>query len=130
MTLDGATTVQAKVTATTTAATTGFLKSPFDRQDGNRMAGLVGLAGMAGLAALVILPGKGRKKHVRRLFGLIFCLCMISTVATMSSCGVGGGSVDPPGTAAGTYPLTVTATFKSATGTTFTQNVSFNLVVH
>lgn len=129
MALDGATTVQAKVTAATTAATSGSLKSPFGRTGGNRMAGLVGLAGMAGLAALVILPGKGRVKHGRRLCGLIFCMCLLASVATMSSCGVGGGNADPPGTAAGTYPLTVTATFKSATGTTFTQNVSFDLVV-
>jgi hypothetical protein len=47
----------------------------------------------------------------------------------MSSCGVGGGNADPPGTAAGTYPLTVTGTFKSAAGTTFTEKVGFNLVV-
>ena len=129
MTLDGATTVQAKVTATTTPATSGFLRSPFDRHDGNRMAGIVGLAGLAGLAALVILPGKGRVRHARRLCGLIFCFCLLASVATMSSCGVGGGNADPPGTAAGTYPLTVTGTFKSAAGTTFTENVSFNLVV-
>jgi hypothetical protein len=129
MTLDGATTVQAKVTATTTPATSGFLKSPFERPGGNRMAGLVGVAGMVGLAALVILPGKSRVKHARRLCGLIFCLCLLAGVATMSSCGVGGGSADPPGTAVGTYPLTVTGTFKSATGTTFTEKVGFNLVV-
>ena len=129
MTLDGATTVQAKVTATTTPPTSGFLKSPFDRRDGNRMAGLVGLAGMAGFAALVILPGKSRIKHARRLCGWLFCLCLLASVVTMSSCGVGGGNTDPPGTAAGTYPLTVTGTFKSAAGTTFTEKVSFNLVV-
>jgi hypothetical protein len=129
MTLDGATTVQAKVTATTTPPTSGFLKSPFSRRDGNRIAGLVGLAGLAGLAGLVILPGKSRVKNKRRLCGFIFCLCLLSTVVTMSSCGVGGGNADPPGTAAGTYPLTVTATFKSASGTTFTQKVSFDLVV-
>jgi hypothetical protein len=129
MTLDGATTVQAKVTATTTPPTSGFLKSPFNGHDGNRMAGVIGLAGMAGLAAFVMLPGKSRVKHAGRLCGLIFCLCLLASVATMSSCGVGGGNADPPGTAAGTYPLTVTGTFKSAAGTTFTEKVSFNLVV-
>jgi hypothetical protein len=129
MTLDGATTVQAKVTATTTPPTSGFLKSPFSRQDGNRLARLAGLAGLAGLAALVIIPGKSRVRHARRLCGLIFCLCLLASVATMSSCGVGGGNTDPPGTAAGTYPLTVTGTFKSGTGAVFTEKVSFNLVV-
>jgi sugar lactone lactonase YvrE len=129
MTLDGATTVQAKVTATTTPPTSGFLKSPFNGHDGNRMAGVIGLAGMAGLAAFVMLPGKSRVKHAGRLCGLIFCLCLLASVATMSSCGVGGGNADPPGTAAGTYPLTVTGTFKSAAGTTFTEKVGFNLVV-
>jgi hypothetical protein len=93
------------------------------------MAGVIGLAGMAGLAAFVILPGKSRVKHAGRLCGLIFCLCLLASVATMSSCGVGGGNADPPGTAAGTYPLTVTGTFKSAAGTTFTEKVGFNLVV-
>jgi hypothetical protein len=129
MTLDGATTVQAKVTATTTPPTSGFLKSPFSRQDGNGLAGLAGVAGLAGLAALVIIPGKSRVRHARRLCGLIFCLCLLANVATMSSCGVGGGNTDPPGTAAGTYPLTVTGTFKSGTGAVFTEKVSFNLVV-
>lgn len=36
---------------------------------------------------------------------------------------------DPPGTAAGTYPLTVTGTFQSSSGSTFTEKVSFDLVV-
>jgi sugar lactone lactonase YvrE len=126
MTLDGSTTIQAKVTATTTPATSGALQSPFGGPDRNRMMGLVSLTGMTGLAAFVILPFK-RHVKARRLHGLIFLLCMFTTMATFSSCGTGGG--DPPGTAAGTYPLTVTGTFKSAGGTAFTQNVSFNLVV-
>jgi len=125
-TLDGSTTVQAKVTATTTPATSGSLRPPSGRPDRSRMTALVVLAGMTGLAGFVILPFK-RHVKARRLHGLIFLLCMLSTMATFSSCGTGGG--DPPGTAAGTYPLTVTGTFKSATGTPFTQKVSFNLVV-
>jgi hypothetical protein len=126
MTLDGSTTVQAKVTATTTPATSGALQSPLGRPDRNRMMGLVSLAGMTGLAAFVILPFK-RPVKARRLYGWIFLLCMLSTMATFSSCGK--GAADPPGTTAGTYPLTVTGTFKSVTGTAFTQKVSFDLVV-
>jgi hypothetical protein len=84
------------------------------------------LASVMGLASVVILPFKRRMKG-RRFYNLIFVLCMLSTMATLSSCGIGGG--DPPGTAAGTYPLTVTGTYKSATGTSFNQTVSFNLVV-
>jgi len=125
MTLDGSTTVQAKVTATTTQAT-GFLQPPFGRSDRNRMAGLVGLAGITGLAALVILPGKRRVGPARRLYGLIFLLCILATLATLPAC---GARSDPPGTATGTYPLTVTATFQPATGTAIAENVSFNLVV-
>ncbi len=124
MTLDGSSTIQAKVTATTTQAT-GSLQSPFERL--NRMAGLVGLGGITGFAALVVLPGKRRVKPARRLCGLIFWLCLLATVATLPSCG--GGGVDPPGTAAGTYPLTVTGTFQPATGPAVTEQVSFNLVV-
>ena len=126
ITLDGSTTVQAKVTATTTKAT-GFLQFPVGRSNGNRMAGLAGLAGIAGLAALVVLPGKRGVKPRRRLCGLIFLLCMLAILVTLPSCAGGGG--DPPGTAAGTYPLTVTGTFQSATETAITESVSFNLVV-
>jgi hypothetical protein len=81
---------------------------------------------MLGTAALVVLPFRRRAKG-RRLYTLIFFVCMLSTVATLSSCGIGGGN--PPGTAAGTYPLTVTGTYKSASGTAFIQTVGFNLVV-
>jgi hypothetical protein len=123
ITLDGSTTVQAKVTATTTKAT-GFLQFPVGRSNGNRMAGL---AGLAGLAALVVLPGKRGVKPRRRLRGLIFLLCMLAILVTLPSCAGGGG--DPPGNAAGTYPLTVTGTFQSATETAITESVSFNLVV-
>jgi Beta-propeller repeat/Abnormal spindle-like microcephaly-assoc'd, ASPM-SPD-2-Hydin len=125
ITLDGSTTVQAQVTATTTPPTSGSLRSPFG-QDHNRMLASAALASMMGLIAVVILPFKRRMKG-RRFYGLILFLCMLSTMATLSSCGIGGG--DPPGTAAGTYPLTVTGTYKSTTGTSFTQTVSFNLVV-
>ena len=123
-TLDGSTTIQAQVTATTTPPTSGSLKSPFG-PDRNRTLVEAELASMMGVAAVAFLPFKRRVK-TRRVYGFIFFLCMLSTMATLSSCGIGGG--DPPGTAAGTYPLTVTGTYKSATGT-FTQTVSFDLVV-
>ena len=124
VTVNGSST--AKVTATTTAAT-GSLRSPFEHSNGNRMAGLAALAGIAGLAALVVLPGKRGAKRPRRICGLVFLLFMLATLAMLPSCGGGGG--DPPGTAAGTYPLTVTGTFQSATGAPITETVSFNLVV-
>jgi len=76
-----------------------------------------------------LLPGKRRTKHTRLLSGTIIALCLLSTMATLSSCGVGGGTANPTATSAGTYPLTVTATFQSSTGTTFTEKVGFNLVV-
>jgi hypothetical protein len=123
--LSGATTAQ--VTATTMQQT-GFLQPPLGRSNGNRMAGLVGLAGIAGLAALVVLPGKRRGKPGRRLYGLIFLLCLLATLAMLPSC-AGGGGVDPPGTPAGTYSLMVTGTYQPATGAAITETVSFNLVV-
>ncbi|HTZ95064.1 MAG TPA: choice-of-anchor D domain-containing protein [Terriglobales bacterium] len=125
ITLDGATTVQAQVTATTMPPTADLLP-PSERT--NRLAGVIGFSGMAGLAGLVLLPGTRRAKQARKLWAVLFCLCLISTVATMSSCG-SGLPPDPPGTAAGTYPLTVTATFQSGSGTAFTEKVSFDLVV-
>jgi hypothetical protein len=125
VTLAGTGTIQTQVTATTTAAT-GYLQYPLEHSNGNRMAGLVGLAGIAGFAALVVLPGKRRGKPARRLCGLIFFLCLLATLATLPSC---SGGVDPPGTAAGTYPLTVTGTFQIPGGPAITETVGFNLVV-
>jgi hypothetical protein len=80
------------------------------------------------LALSAPLPIRAQNNAARRLWTFLFCLCLMATTATMSSCG-GGAGADPPGTAAGTYPLTVTATFKSSSGGTFTDKVSFNLVV-
>jgi hypothetical protein len=122
----GSTPVEAQVTVTTTRAT-GFLQPPFGRSDQTRVAGLVGFAGLAGFAALVVLPGTRRGKAGRRLLGFIWLWCVLGSLALLPSCG-GGGGADPPGTVAGTYPLTVTASFQSA-GTTATEKVSFNLVV-
>jgi len=123
--LNGSAPVSVQVTATTTQAT-GSLLPAFGGSSGKRMAGLVGLGGVAGLLALVVLPGKRRVRAARRWYGLIFLLCLLATLATLPSC---GGGVDPPGTAAGTYPLTVTATFQPPDGTAITETVSFNLVV-
>jgi YVTN family beta-propeller protein len=127
VTLNGSASVSLQVTATTTQAT-GSLRRPFGDSNGNRVAGLVGLAGIAGFGALVVLPGRRRLKPARRLYGLIFLLCLLASLATLPSCG-GGGGVDPPGTAAGTYPLMVTATYQPPEGTAITETVSFNLVV-
>lgn len=124
ITLDGSTIVQATVTVTTTPATSGS-PQPASQKSNHRLAGLIGPAGMMGLAGLVILP---RKRKAARL--LIFYLCLLSSSVVMSSCGGGSGAgAERPGTAAGTYPLTVTATFQSGTGAKFTEKVSFNLVV-
>jgi hypothetical protein len=130
MNLSGMTPVQVQVTATTTQAT-GFLHPPFGGANENRLAGLVGLGGIAGLAGLVILPGNRRGKSARsknrqRLYGFIALICILATLAMLPSC---AGVSDPPGTASGTYPLTVTGTFQQPTGPAITETVTFNLVV-
>jgi len=125
MVMAGSTPVPAQVTVTTMRA---FLQPPFGTSNEDRMAGLVGLTGITGLAALVVLPGRRRGKPGRRLWGLIILLCILATLAILPSCGGTAGS-DPPSTPTGTYPLTVTGTFQSG-GTTITEQVSFNLVVH
>lgn len=125
LTLNGEGPVEVIVRVTTTQAT-GYLQPPFGRSNENRVAGLVGLTGIAGLAALVVLPGKRRVKRARRLSGLIVFLCLLAAIATLPSCGGGG---DPPGTTAGTYPLTVTGTFQQEEGGPITETVGFNLVV-
>jgi len=123
MTLDGSTTVQAMVTATTTQASRS-LKPPFGGTDGNRMPVLFALVEVIGFAAAVMLLGKRRAKP-GRVCSAILSLCLLSTIAILPSCGGG----DPPGTSAGTYPLTVTGSFQSATGNPVTEQVSFNLIV-
>jgi hypothetical protein len=125
VTLNGEGPVEVIVRVTTTQAT-GYLQPPFGRSNENRVAGLVGLTGIAGLAALVVLPGKRRVKRARRLWGLIVFLCLLAAIAALPSCGGGG---DPPGTTAGTYPLTVTGTFQQEEGGPITETVGFNLVV-
>jgi hypothetical protein len=125
MTLDGSSTIQAQVTATTTQATSALFP-PLKHSKRNQVAGLVGLTGFAGLAALVLLPGSRRGKRAQRLTGFIFLLGILALLATLPSC---GARSDPPGTTAGTYPLTVTATFQAEEGLAATETVSFNLVV-
>lgn len=129
ITLDGSTAVQATVTATTTPATSSLLQPASQKNNSHPLEGLIALGGMTGLASLVMLPRKRNVKTARQV-GLIFCLCLLSSSVTMSSCGGGSeAGAERPGTAAGTYPLTVTATFQSSTGAALTEKVSFNLVV-
>jgi hypothetical protein len=90
---------------------------------------------LSGWSGLVLGScARSRKRPGRLLYGLAF-LCLISLGITLSSCGGGGAGMgngsngnSPPTTPAGSYDLTVTGTFTSAS-TTLTHATKLTLVV-
>ncbi|MGA7853651.1 MAG: hypothetical protein WCA15_10015, partial [Candidatus Acidiferrales bacterium] len=68
--------------------------------------------GMLAGVLLIALPG-ARRRRVALVFGVVLC------VISIGSCGGGGGggSQTDPGTPAGTYMVTVTATSSNITRT-------------
>ncbi len=92
---------------------------------------LAGLGGGAVMALLVFLGIPARRRSWRQMLGL---LVLIAALGGLSSCGgggssgSGGGGTTDPGTTAGTYTFTVTATgnpsVTPAVSTTFTVTVN------
>jgi|CZKL01.1.fsa_nt_gi hypothetical protein len=91
------------VTITTTAATTAELAKP-------NLGGLGG-AGSAVLALVLFIGIPARKRSWRAMLGV---LILLAALTSLSACGSGGGGSSgiktTPGTTAGTYTFTVTAT--------------------
>ncbi len=113
------------VTVNTTAATTGELVYP--RPGGK---GWLDAGGGAILAFLVFLGIPARRRSWRAMLGM---LVLLAALGSLSACGGGGGCTSNcgggnPGTTAGAYTFTVTATGNPAQGTgnttTFTVTVN------
>lgn len=106
----------ANFTITTTAATTSSLRSPFDHRSGSRTFYALFLPGLLG----IMLTFGSRKHGVAgmRMLGMILVLGL--STAWMSSCGGSSNNTqNNPGTPAGNYTITITAT-TSGSGTSFT----------
>lgn len=94
------------LSVTTTATTTSELRKPAGDK------GLFGLGSGAVLALLVFFGIPARRRSWRAMLGMVVLLV---TLGSLAACGGGGGSSGTgsttiPGTTAGTYTFTVTAT--------------------
>jgi len=106
---------------TTTAATVSELRKP---AGGN---GLLGAGGGAVLAFLVFLGIPARRRSWRSMLCIVV---LFAALGSLSACGGGGGggTTTIPGTTAGAYTFTVTATGSPAISTT--QSQTFTVTVN
>jgi HYDIN/CFA65/VesB-like, Ig-like domain/Cep192 domain 4 len=114
--------------AVRTAGTMASLAHPAgSTPDCGRLALWLTLSGWSGL--VLGSCARSRKRHNRLLYGVAF-LCLISLGITFSSCGGGTSSTGNSASATppGSYDLTVTGTFTSAS-TTLTHAAKLTLVV-
>jgi hypothetical protein len=127
-------TATASFTITTTAPTTSSLRSPFDRRlghpSGSRTFYAVLLPGLLGILFTFgsrkrSLPGKLKGT---RMLGMILVLGL--STAWMSSCGgSNNSSQNNPGTPAGNYIVTITASSGSGSATGATASTQVTLAV-
>jgi trimeric autotransporter adhesin len=112
--------VSATLTVTTTAPSSSAMARPA------RSRGILGAAGGAALAslALIVFPMRRipiRRRGARSLLGMmVFLFVAMAAIAACgggSSGGGGGGGQSIPGTTAGNYTVTVTATSGSTIAT-------------
>jgi len=108
--------VSATLTVNTTAPSSSAMARPM------RRPGAMNAAGGAALACIVLIATPMRRGGARRLFGMVVLL--IVAMAAMEACGGGnsgggggGGGQSIPGTTAGNYTVTVTATSGSTVST-------------
>ncbi|MGA3047423.1 MAG: protease pro-enzyme activation domain-containing protein [Terracidiphilus sp.] len=109
------------LSVTTTAATVSELRKP---AGGN---GLLGAGGGAVLAFLVFLGIPARRRSWRSMLCIVV---LFAALGSLSACGGGGGggTTTIPGTTAGAYTFTVTATGSPAISTT--QSQTFTVTVN
>jgi hypothetical protein len=111
-----------------TAGTMASLAHPAgSTPDSGRLALWLTLSGWSGV--MLGSCARSRKRHSRLLYGVAF-LCLISLEIIFSSCGGGTSSTanSASATPPGSYDLTVTGTFTSAS-TTLTHATKLTLVV-
>jgi subtilase family serine protease len=105
-------------TVTTSAATTGSLQKP-------HIGGWAEAGGGAVLALLALFGIPARRRGWRAMVGMLVVLFAIGGLAACGggggSSGGGGGGTSDPGTAAGAYTFTVTATGNDSAHTTSTK---------
>ncbi|HTJ29827.1 MAG TPA: hypothetical protein VL346_04980, partial [Acidobacteriaceae bacterium] len=107
VTLDG------KSAASATLAISTTVPSKSDTAANSRPTALIYAAGGAVLAGLVFLGIPARKRRLRALFAVLFCLGLYTGLTACggsgSSSGGNGGGKSSPGTTPGAYQITVTA---------------------
>ncbi len=120
-------TATATVTVSTTAASLSLRE--FVRKVPMEIGGFPRVLLASALLALIAL-WINRRREWRVSFAYAGVVLLVCALLTISACGVAGsgGGGGQPGTTAGTYTLTVTATFSSGT-TTLTHQTNLTLVV-
>jgi hypothetical protein len=129
--LNGSSATTVTVTVTTAANSAGLVQPTVFPSSGSRLAIWLAFPGLFGL----VLTGSGSRSRNpgRHLFSVLRLLCLSALVVTLSACGGGGSSgsntgAGRTGTPAGSYNLTVTATFASGS-TTLNHITTLTLVV-
>jgi hypothetical protein len=128
--LNGTSPATVTVTVTTTAPSKGFalpLGTNWPRgMNYGPNSLLIGLSAIVMIVTLFLWPWGQRLRWVTPVFA---CGILLWVGMTMTSCGGGtGGGSGSPGTQAGTYTLTVSASFTSGS-TTLTRNTQLTLIV-
>jgi subtilase family serine protease len=101
----------ATLAVTTTPATTTDLRRPAG-------SGLLGAGGGAVLAVLVFFGIPARRRRWRAMLGMLAFLMALGGLSACGGGGGGGGGTTIPGTTAGTYTFTVTASGAPSSSTT------------
>ena len=111
------------VSVATTAATSSALTYP--KTSGKGWAG----AGGGGVLAFLLFFGiPAMRRNWRAMLGMLMLLAALGSLSACGGSGGGGGGGGNPGTTAGTYTFTVTATGNPATASAPT--ITFNVIVN
>jgi hypothetical protein len=127
VTLDGSKDAATDIAVVTTAGTTGLTQPYGGPPASNELESRSAALGVIALVLASLIGGRSQRGVRRPAF-----LCLLALGLAITGCGgssnPGGGGGGTTGTAAGTYNLTVTGTFKSGS-TTLTHAVKLTLVV-